>query len=72
MGLGVLLLELVLGLLVEAGMELEDDPQKRERAMLIAGGILLALSLGCLLSCALITGGFLLPMLGSPSCMTIR
>ena len=67
MGLGALLLEFILGLLVEAGMELEDDPQKRERAMLIAGGIFLVLFLGCLLSCALVAGSFFLFMLGSPS-----
>lgn len=67
MGLGALLVEFVLGLLVEAGMELEEDPQKRERAMLIAGGILLVLSLCCLLSCTLVAGSFFLFVLGSPS-----
>ncbi len=66
MGLGVLLVEFVLGLLVEAGMEIEQDPQKRDLAMLIAGGILLVLSLGCLLSCALVAGSFFFLMLGSP------
>jgi len=67
MGLGALLLEFILGLLVEAGMELEDDPQKRERAMLIAGGIFLVLFLGCLLSCVLAAGGFFLFMFGFSS-----
>ncbi len=46
-------------------MEIDQDPQKRERAMLIAGGILLVLSVGCLLSCALVAGSFFLFMLGS-------
>ncbi|NBD36228.1 MAG: hypothetical protein GVY30_09560 [Chloroflexi bacterium] len=67
MGFGALILEFILGLLVEAGMEIEQDPQKRERAMLIAGGILLVLSVGCLLSCALVAGSFFLFVLGSPS-----